>query len=92
MKKIIDGRKYDTKTATEISHTEWWDDSVNREQQETLYKKKTGEFFRFDDKRTTWGDIYDYCRIEPLSIEEAKSWVENHDNVIYEDVFGEVDE
>jgi hypothetical protein len=92
MKKIINGKKYDTETAEYISFGQWRVNSVNHNQKETLYKKKTGEYFLFHEKRTTWGNIYDYEDIEPISLEYAKTWVEKHDNEHYETIFGEVEE
>jgi hypothetical protein len=93
MHAIIKGKKYDTETARRIGSREDWDDSVNYWQHETFYLKRTGEFFRVDDKRTTWGNIYNYKRIVPISLEEAKSALEKILKVeIYEKVFGEVEE
>ena len=92
MKKIINGKKYDTKTANYIATREWMDSTVNQWMQEDLYCKKTGEYFRFDDKSTTWGNINRYTSIVPLTLEEAKKWVEKHINSRYEELFGQVEE
>lgn len=46
MKKIISGRIYDTDTATKLGA--WWSSSDVRDfsrVEETLYRKRTGEFF-----------------------------------------------
>lgn len=56
MKKIINGKVYDTNTAKLIGS---WD-------AETLYQKKTGEFFLFGN------------RIMPLSYDSAREWAEEH--------------
>ena len=101
MKKIINGKKYDTETAKFI------DDFSNNLSiddfkyfYEGLYKKRTGEFFlEFEggalSKYSQWSGN-GYCGgsgIVPLSLDEAKKWVENHLSVSdYEDVFGEVEE
>lgn len=93
MKQIINGKKYDTDTATYVGMRDWWDDSVNATQLEKFYLKNTGELFRHDDKRTTWGNIYDYEKIIPLTLEEAKYQLEEHLSVEkYEELFGVVEE
>lgn len=102
MKKIINGKRYDTETADLVAQDYadcqkndfhfWW---------EGLYKKKTGEFFLHGEggamsKYAThnssggsgWGEV-----IIPLSLSEAKRWAENHmcgDK--YEALFGAVEE
>lgn len=102
MKKIINGRKYDTETAKEMAWDEyngscsdfqWW--------QETLYQKRTGEFFLFGRGgamskyaescgQNSWSGGSD---ILPLTLDEAKEWVEEHvDADTYEKIFGEVEE
>ena len=45
MKKIIDGKLYDTDTATYIAHREFGTPGDFNHVEETLYQKKTGEFF-----------------------------------------------
>ena len=101
MKKIINGKRYDTSTAKEIGNAsysgsvtdfQWWD--------ETLYLKRTGEFFIAGEG----GPMSAYARstgqnswsggkaIEPLTLEEAQEWVEKHlDADEYEKLF-EVEE
>lgn len=102
MKKIIKGRKYDTATAKEIacdsyngscSDFHWWE--------ETLYKKRTGEFFLYGQggamskyaescRQNSWGGG---SGIIPLTLDEAKKWAEDHvDGDTYEEIFGEVEE
>lgn len=101
MKKIINGKKYDTDTAKEIAFASnnltvrdfgYWS--------ETLYQKKTGEFFmhgvggslskyaeRYPDG-WGWGES-----IIPLTPESAKKWAERHlSGDDYEALFGEVEE
>ena len=93
MKKIINGKKYDTETATFIFTLTNWDCSVSYEQVEHFYKKKTGEFFRYDQKKTNWGNIHEYETIIPLTIGEAQRQLENYMSVAkYESIFGEVEE
>ena len=84
MKKIIKGKLYDTDTAIEIGN--WsngypWSDFHC--EYETLYKKKTGEYFLFaeggplSEHRERIGDGWTYGEsIIPMSIGEAKSWAE----------------
>ena len=93
MKDIINGKKYDIETATLIAEGEDWNDTVCHSQVEHFYKKKTGEFFRHDMKKTVWGDIYEYEKIIPLTEEEAKSALEKIMSIAnYEKIFGEVKE
>ena len=92
MKKIINGKMYDTDTATEIckySSGMYGDFECIKQ---TLYKKKTGEFFL----ESYGGVMTSYEgeeRIEPITEEEAKGFVErNSDAETYIDLFGEVEE
>ena len=85
MKKIINGKRYDTDTAKEVGYF-----SRNPGQldalTETLYRKNTGEFFLHGcggpqtryanaDGLSGWSSGE---RILPLSITEAKEWAEAH--------------
>ena len=101
MKKIINGKRYDTGTAIErgtaehnpVSSFDWY--------QETLYQKKTGEFFIYGEGHARsryamqhsdgmWGPGRN---ITPLSFEEAKEWTEENLSADeYEAIFGEVAE
>ena len=102
MKKIINGKKYDTETAKKVGFAcnnvgrgdfSWWE--------EELYQKKTGEFFLYG----TGGPASKYNQscglnewtggehIYPMTIDEAKKWAEkNLDADEYEEIFGEVKE
>ena len=102
MKKIIKGKKYDTDTAKEIgcySNCGGWSDFNHLE--ETLYRKRTGEFFLLGKggPNTKYAERVDTncwsggSRIMPMSYEEAANWAEEHMEVDdYEIVFGEVPE
>lgn len=101
MKKIINGKKYDTSTAKEIgiasancsySDFSYWS--------EVLYQKKTGEFFIhgegganskyscYEGGMYCWGES-----IVPISINDAKKWAEKYMTAEeYEELFGEVEE
>lgn len=103
MKKIINGKKYDTETATYLGRYQspgnGWSDFSYYE--ETLYRKKTGEFFLHGEG----GPMTRYARSEsgntrtggetiiPLTIDEAKAWAEEKlEADKYEEIFGEVEE
>ena len=101
MKKIINGKRYDTDTAKMLAS----DSYSNRRDFgywcETLYRKNTGEFFLHGEG----GPMSRYAvttgqnewsggeKIIPLTIESAKSWAEEHlDADQYEKIFGVVTE
>ena len=101
MNMIINGKRYDTVTATPIGSTGYshpWDSEYWSEE---LYRKKTGEFFLYGEG----GPMSKYSRkigqnewsggeeIRPLSLKEAQKWAEKYlDADEYEQVFGEVEE
>ena len=102
MKKIINGKMYNTETATEIcfySNCGGWGDFSHYE--ETLYRKRTGEFFLFGEG----GPMTHYAvpsgpngwdggsNIIPLKEESARKWMEKHATADeYAAVFGEPEE
>lgn len=101
MKKIINGKKYDTDTAEEIGY---WNNGHFRNDfyyaEETLYKKKTGQFFLYCEG----GAASNYSHKEGnmtiggwelklITEDEAKKWAEDYLTVEeYEGIFGEVKE
>ena len=102
MKKIINGKMYNTETATEVSSYSnggsWRDFSHFCE---TLYRKKTGEFFLHGEG----GPMTKYAescgqnswsggeRIFPLTEAKAKEWMEHYATTDeYCSVFGEPEE
>ncbi len=100
-KKIINGKKYDTQTAKKIStYCNSLSPSDFGYLEETLYQKKTGEFFLYGHG----GAMSRYSRtcgdgrcggdgFEPLTEDEAKAWAEEYMDVDeYEKLFGEVNE
>lgn len=101
MKKIINGRKYDTETAKEIG---CWSNGYPCGNfnwcQETLYKKKTGEYFLYGEggaltqySRDTWDGRTGSSQIIPMTENEVKEWSENKLSCDeYEALFGEVEE
>ena len=86
MNKIINGRKYDSRTAAMIYST--WRTYRNDKWTE-LYLKKNGEFFL--EYHTTWEG--DESTITPLTDEEAReACMNNLDADEYEAIWGEVEE
>lgn len=101
MKKIINGKVYDTATATKAA--EWSNNLGYRDfnwKEETLYRKKTGEFFIHGEggPSTNYaeraGNMWsEGQRIIPLTYAEARKWAEEHlDGDEYETIFGAVAE
>lgn len=102
MKKIINGKMYDTDTATLVA-----DYSNNLSYRdfgwlvENLYQKRTGEFFLYGEgggltkyaHHFANGSRCEGSRIIPLTLAEAKEWVEQKCDVhTYIEVFGEPEE
>lgn len=101
MKAVIKNKLYNTDTAKEIAY---WSNGMSysdfRFVEETLYQKKTGEFFvhghggamSYYREACTGG----YCAgsgIRPLTIDETKEWLEEYaDADTYITVFGDVEE
>lgn len=101
MKRIIKGKMYNTETAANVG---CWDNGLYCNDlyycSETLYKKRTGEYFLYceggagsryserDGNFTCYGET-----IMPLSLQDAKEWVERELNAdTYVELFGEVEE
>ena len=98
MKKVINGKRYDTETARAMGY---WENMAYRSDfnwyQETLLQKKTGEFFLHGE-----GNVASkYARsvgmnewssgemIIPLTVQKAKEWAkEKLDADEYEKIFG----
>ena len=101
MKKIINGKKYDTETATMVG--EYWNGYGSEDFNylvEELYVKKNGEYFLVGKggPLTKYVEYYGNNRtygeeIIPMTLEKAKNWaVKNMDADLYEEIFGEVEE
>lgn len=100
MNRIINGKKYDTETAIEVASDSAYSSGDFYWYEESLYKKKTGEFFLAGKG----GPLSKYAihnkdgyfsgsKITPLSEEEARAWGEENMSVSYfEEIFGEVAE
>lgn len=102
MKKIINGKKYNTETAQRVGY---WSNNYSCRDfnycEETLYKKRTGEFFLHGEgnamsKYNVSCGQNSWCggqEIIPVTESEAREWVETHLNADeYEEIFGEVEE
>lgn len=102
MKKIIDGRRYDTDTAQKIAE---WDCGCARNDfsyvEETLYQKRTGEFFLYGiGGPASWcayacptGGYDGGEKIKPLTEKEARRWCEDRlDADMCEAIWGEPEE
>lgn len=87
MKRIINGKLYDTETAREVGA---WDNGLGSSDfglvEETLYRKRTGEYFlhgwggaasRYAKQvgTSTWGAG---AEITPMTYDEAREWAEGH--------------
>jgi hypothetical protein len=101
MKKIINGKRYDTDKAKFIGHAEYSHPRDLDYWAEDLYLKKTGEFFihgeggarsrysrQAEQNWRTGGE-----KIRPLSLKEAQEWAEKYlDGDKYEEIFGKIEE
>lgn len=102
MKKIINNRVYDTETAKKLgswSNGGTWRDFSHME--ETLYRKKTGEFFLHGEggpstkyaEATGTNSWSGGDRIMPMSFAEARKWAEERLTADeYEAIFGAITE
>jgi hypothetical protein len=101
MKKIINGKRYDTETAQLIGSTSYSNRTDFYFWSEELYRKKTGEFFLYGEggpaskySRSTGQNSWSGGeKIAPLTREEAQEWAEKYlDADEYEEVFGRIEE
>ena len=103
MKKIINGKKYDTDTAERLANYEMGGVCCNdiHYVNETLYRKATGEYFIFGEggayscygSPAVGGGYVAGEAILPLSTAEAMVWAEAHMGAdAYEAAFGPVEE
>lgn len=102
MKKIINGRSYNTDTAKKLAHY-YSDYAVNdfKRYEEELYRKKNGEYFLYGHgwgaspyaKYVPSAGYTEGEKIIPISYEYAKEWSEeNLETEKYEEIWGEVSE
>ena len=101
MKKIINGKLYDTETAKALASRDNHCQPGSFDYvEEILYRKKTGEFFLRGSggARTIYaepceGGSRGSSRILPLTVAEAREWAEAYaDADTYIEIFGEVEE
>ena len=105
MKKIINNKRYDTETAKQIAETGSWNQGIGPSDfnfwAETLYQKRTGEYFLFGEggPLSKYSEPYETngsqsgTKIIPLTLDQAKQWAEKAmDADDYEKVFGPVEE
>lgn len=101
MKKIINGKRYDTDSAKEIGS--FYNNSTGFDSlSETLYLKRTGEYFVYGEggARTWCAVSYDNGNswsggkaIRPLTDAEAREWIEAHCSAeTYEQLFDVVED
>ena len=101
MKKVIDGKRYDTDSARKMGERSGGQYGDLNWISETLYRKSTGEYFLHGQGGAntryavaigaqSWSGGE---KIFPLSLEEAKEWAsENLDGDTYEEIFGTGDD
>lgn len=101
MKKIINGKKYDTETAKCIGTHQYSHEGDFRFELEELYVTKNGTYFLYGtggplSKYRVQTGIRSYSGgsdIKPLSEDEAKQWSEKYMEADeYIEAFGEVEE
>ena len=101
MRKIINGKLYNTDSAHRIDVASFSNPRDFHYWEETLYQKKTGEFFLYGEG----GPMTKYAvstglnqwrggeKIIPLDVEGAQKWVEDHsDDEVYERLWGKIPE
>lgn len=101
MKKVINGRRYDTDTAKLLASADGNIENHLTNWSETLYRKSTGEYFLHGEG----GPASKYAapagssgwssgeRIMPLTLKEAQAWGEEYlDGDKYEEIFGVIEE
>ena len=94
MKKVINGKRYDTYTATELARTSYISECDQTFHEEQLYLKRTGEYFLCTQvsKLINFENLSDDMinpekKIFPFTLDEAKDWVKNHVNYKYDELF-----
>jgi predicted HicB family RNase H-like nuclease len=83
MKRIIDGKSYNTDTATKIAY---WGSLDRGGETADLYQNRNGAFFEVGF------DGYHEPGIRPLTDPEAQAWLEKYANHLVEQYFGAMPE
>ena len=101
MKKIIDGKRYDTDTAAEIARHFTSNKSESNWADERLFRTKRGNWFLFGEgyADSRWCTVArDGMRgpggwdIQPIAEEEALAWLERHGETDLIEQYFEVEE
>lgn len=101
MKKVINGRRYDTDTAKEMGQASYSSRSDFNYWIETLYRKNTGEYFLHGEggAMSRYAETIgqnQWCggeKIIPMTLESAQEWAEkNLTGDEYEEIFGKIEE
>lgn len=90
-KRIIDGKTYNTETATQIAG--WGGGDGPFERGRYLYQTRFGAFFLYSYLEGTGED--DYEKIEPFTPEQARAWLEKNQSFnpdLIEQLFGQMPE
>lgn len=91
VKRIIEGKTYNTETATKIGGYDY--DEGPYETGDFLYQTRFGAFFQYT--YLNGRDEEDYDRIKPLTPDEARNWLEeklSYEPEVIEKLFGEMPE
>lgn len=94
-KRIIDGKTYNTETATLIAAIDKDDHEAGYEGGDYLYQTRFGAFFRFSYLEEPGFGPDDFESIEPLTPEQAREWLEKnegHNVDLIERLFGRMPE
>lgn len=101
MKKIINGKLYDTDTAECLAADHYGQSNDFSFWREELHRKKNGEYFLYGEggpkskyaKSTGRNWVVGSENISPFTEEQAREWAEEHcDGDKYIEIFGEVEE
>ena len=102
MKKIINGKMYDTETADIVAEASHGAPNDFKWYREELHRKKNGEFFLFGEgnaaskyaRECEYGGCFgEGDEIIPLTADEARHWMEKNASVeAYCEVFGTPEE
>ena len=101
MKKVIDGRLYNTATAKLLGEDSYSHPGDLAHWSEELYQKRTGEYFLYGEggpmsryaQTTGQNEWSGGEQIQPMTAENARQWAEQHLGADeYEAIFGEIAE
>lgn len=98
MNKIINGKSYDTKTATLLASYQYLNEICDNYFREGLYQSSQDEYFLYCKGGSTspYSEIFDGaftdgCRITALTPSQAKTWAKEKSKNDYDKIFGEMD-